>query len=145
MAEISQVSVVNGVPNAGTGDVPTLVPVRNLLTEIRDKIIAAPATQATLASVLAKIISAPATEAKQDAIIAALALLAPAGGAIQVTKSDDTVLTGVRSIKVGGAGTVVATIGGADFTFTCSDGEVLPVRATKVKLASTATNIVALT
>lgn len=73
MAELDQISVVGGIPSSGTGEVPTLAPVRDVMIEVRDKLIASPATQATLASVLAKIISAPATEAKQDALIAVLA------------------------------------------------------------------------
>lgn len=75
MAELTQISVTGGIPSGGTGDVPTLAPVRDAILEVRDKMIASPATQATLASILAKIISSPATEAKQDAAIAATATI----------------------------------------------------------------------
>lgn len=181
--EIAILGMAPGGSSGGDASAANQAAQSALLTEIRDKLIAAPATQATLASVLAKLtsdpatqttlaavltaitaqaayldgieggnasilaklIAAPATEAKQDALVSALNLLAPASGAIAVTPSDTTTLANVRSLKIGGAGTVVATIGGNDFTFTCSAGEMLPIRATKVKAASTATNIVALT
>lgn len=75
MAELNEISVTAGIPSAGTGEVPTLAPVRDAIIEVRDKLIASPATQATLASILAKIISAPATEAKQDSVIAGQATI----------------------------------------------------------------------
>jgi len=88
----------------------------------------------------------PATQPTLEAVLAAVAGLAPASGAIAVTPSDATVLANVRSIYVGNGGNVVATIGGTDFTFTnVADGTTLPIRATKIKAATTATNIVALT
>jgi hypothetical protein len=83
MAEIAEVHVTDGVPDTGTGEAPTLAPVRDavlagnaLLTTIDADTaalvlaLADPATQTTLAAVLAKIIAAPATEAKQDTLIA---------------------------------------------------------------------------
>lgn len=88
----------------------------------------------------------PATQATLASVLAALLDLAPAAGAISVTPSDTTVLANVRSLKIGTGGTIVVTIGGSDFTFTVSDGETLPVKATKVKATgTTATGIVALT
>lgn len=62
-----------------------------------------------------------------------------------VTPSDSTVLSGVRAIYVGGAGTIVVTpASGADVTFTVPAGGTLLISPTKVKAASTATGIVAL-
>lgn len=87
-----------------------------------------------------------ATGTKQDAAKASIDLTVPAGGALTVTPSDITTLSGVRALYIGGGGTVVATIGGSDFSFVgVVTGSILPVRATKVKAATTATNIVALT
>ena len=81
-----------------------------------------------------------------DGIEAALALIAPAGGVINLTTGgDNNALTGVRAIVVGGAGTVVATVAGTDYTFTCVAGQQLNIRATAVKAASTATGMRALT
>lgn len=49
-----------------------------------------------------------------------------------------------RALRVGTAGTVVVSdAAGTDVTYTCVAGEVLMVRARKVKTASTATGIVA--
>lgn len=57
------------VPSDSTG--AEIVPATQAtLAAVLAKIIAAPSTEATLASVLAKIISAPSTEAKQDTLIA---------------------------------------------------------------------------
>lgn len=87
-----------------------------------------------------------ATQATLAALLAAAQALAVAGGGIAVTKSDTTVLTGVRGIYVGTGGDVVATVGGEDFTFkNVSDGTTLPIKATKIKAATTAADIVALT
>jgi hypothetical protein len=61
------------------------------LTAIKNKLIAAPSTEATLASVLAKIIAAPATEGKQDVIIAALTTL------LGYTDSMETLLTAIQN------------------------------------------------
>lgn len=88
-----------------------------------------------------------ATSANQTSQKASIDLTLPAGGGQAVTPSDSTTLSGVRALYIGGGGTMVATVGGADLTFVgLVAGTVLPVRATKVKLTgTTATNIVALT
>jgi hypothetical protein len=68
-----------------------------------------------------------------------------AGSFTAVTPSDSTVLKGVRALYVGGAGTVIATNAqGADITFTVPAGATLLISPSKVKVASTATLIVAL-
>lgn len=85
-----------------------------------------------------------ATEVTLAAVLDALLDIAPASTAVAVSPSDSTVLVGVRALQVGNGGTVIATVGGVDATFTCPDGAILPIRATKVKTASTASNIVAL-
>jgi hypothetical protein len=85
-----------------------------------------------------------ATEATLEAVLEALLDVAPASSAAAVTPSDVTVLVGVRALQIGTGGTVIATVGGVDATFTCADGDILPIKATKVKAASTASNIVAL-
>lgn len=64
-----------------------------------------------------------------------------------VTASDSTVLSGVRSLYIGGAGDVVATpVSGPDVTFTAVPaGTILPIGPIKVKATgTTATGIVAL-
>jgi hypothetical protein len=62
-----------------------------------------------------------------------------------VTKSDATILTGVKGLFIGGAGDVVLTDqNGTDATFTCVAGQLLPVSPKHVKAATTATAIVAL-
>lgn len=88
-----------------------------------------------------------ASAANQVAEKASIDLTVPAGGAIAVTPSDSTVLSGVRAIYVGTGGNVAVTVGGSDVTFVnVSAGLILPVRATKVLLTgTTASNIVALT
>lgn len=70
----------------------------------------------------------------------------PAANAAAVVASDATVFDPPsRSIYVGTGGSVVATIGGSDVTFTnVPDGSILPIVATKVKAATTASDIVRL-
>jgi hypothetical protein len=90
--------------------------------------------------------------ASQEAILGALSLvqagvdlIAPATALQPVAPSDATVLTGVRAIYVGTGGNLVLTIGGQDVTLNnIADGTLLPVKGvTKVKLVTTASNIVA--
>jgi hypothetical protein len=77
------------------------------------------------------------------AIAASTAAAEPAATGGAVSPSDSTVLSGVRALYVGGAGTVVATVGGVDLTFVAVPvGTQLQIKATKVKAATTATNIV---
>lgn len=86
-----------------------------------------------------------ATEITLAAVLAALLDAAPATSAVAVTPSDSTELVGVRALQIGVGGTLTVTAGGVDATFTCSDGNIIPIKATKVKLTgTTATNIVAL-
>jgi len=83
-----------------------------------------------------------ATAANQATLNSTAADAAPAASAGPVTPSDTTTLT-AKAIWVGGAGNVVATIGGTDVTFTSvAAGTLLPIKATKIKAATTATNIV---
>lgn len=73
--------------------------------------------------------------------------MAPANHAAAVTKSDSTVFSPAASaLYVGGTGDVVVTTeGGEDATFIgVPTGFILPIRCTKVKAATTATNIVRL-
>ena len=70
---------------------------------------------------------------------------ASASNAQAVTPSDVTVLENCRALYVGTGGDVVATVGGQDVTFVnVPDGTWLPVMATKVKAATTASDIVRL-
>lgn len=86
-----------------------------------------------------------ATEATLESVRDAILAVAPASSCVAVTPSDSTVLAGVRSIYVGTGGTVVATVGGSDVTFAnVPDGTTLPIKATKIKAASSASSIVAL-
>ena len=74
-------------------------------------------------------------------------LSSPADTAAAVAKSDSTVLDTTRALYIGGAGDLVVTMAkGGDVTFKAVPaGSVLPIRVTKVKAATTATDIVALT
>lgn len=71
----------------------------------------------------------------------------PADRVTAVTPSDATDLTGVRGIRVGGAGNlVVRMINAPDTSVTipdCIAGELLPIRVTRVMAATTATGITA--
>ncbi len=73
-------------------------------------------------------------------------LESPATTAVAVTTHDSNELDPTpRAIYVGGAGNVVATMNGVDVTFVgVQAGSVLPIRPTKIKTASTATSMVAL-
>lgn len=69
---------------------------------------------------------------------------APGTGAVAVTPSDATTFDPpLRSLFVGGAGNVTITgLDGVDAVFTgVTAGSILPVCCTKVKAATTATNI----
>jgi len=79
-----------------------------------------------------------------ELLVKLVTLALAAENAVEITPSDVTVLTAC-ALYVGGAGSVVATIGGVDVTFAAVPaGTLLPVKATKVKAASTATSIVGL-
>lgn len=85
-----------------------------------------------------------------DEIKAAIRVSTPsldaAANAAPVVKSDATVFAPTsRAIYVGGAGDVVATIGGTDVTFLAVPaGSILPIAATKIKAATSATDMVRL-
>jgi hypothetical protein len=70
----------------------------------------------------------------------------PSGYWAAVTTSDTNVLTGVLSVYVGTAGDLVAEDqSGHQVTFAAVPaGAVLPIRPTKILIASTASNIVVL-
>jgi hypothetical protein len=73
------------------------------------------------------------------------AATAPASQAASVTPSDSTALRTTRGIYVGGGGTLVVTMLGVDSTFiNVPSGTILPIQVQKVKLATTATFILAL-
>ena len=66
--------------------------------------------------------------------------------AVAVTESDSTVLAPTLGLFVGGAGNLTVTMAGdeADVVFTgVVAGTYLPISVTKVKAATTATNITA--
>jgi hypothetical protein len=66
---------------------------------------------------------------------------------VAITKSDDTVLVGVRALYVGGAGDVAVRAPGSSTTITfvgVPAGTVLPIVVGKVMAATTATSIVGL-
>ncbi len=74
-------------------------------------------------------------------------LTSPASKAFAITPNDSLDLSEItRAIYVGGAGDLtVQMMDGADATFVgVSAGTLLPLRARRVKVASTATNIVGL-
>lgn len=71
----------------------------------------------------------------------------PANDFAAVTKSDSTVLSGVRALYIGGAGDVVVRSAGSSTSVTFKAvpaGTILPAQAEKVMAATTATDIVAL-
>ena len=71
----------------------------------------------------------------------------PASKVAAVTPSDDTDLTGTRGLYIGGDGDVLIRTIFTDSTVTFAAvpaGSILPVQATRVMAATTATNIVAL-
>lgn len=78
MPNLTSVSIVDGNPTSGTGTVSTIDALIAVVAKesggnldaILTKLSADPASQTTLAAVLAKLIAAPATEAKQDTLIA---------------------------------------------------------------------------
>ena len=77
------------------------------------------------------------------------AALMPAENAVAITPADADMAVVCRAIYVGGAGTVVVkpvgSEGDASVTFVAVPaGTVLPIRATQIKGASTATGIVAI-
>lgn len=76
----------------------------------------------------------------------ALALQSPASDLDVITPSDATVLSDVRSLWVGGTGDVVVVINGNERTIVgVPAGTLLPISGvTKVKVATTASNILAL-
>lgn len=62
-----------------------------------------------------------------------------------IVPADATVLSGIRSLHVGGAGTVIAkNAAGTAVTFTCVAGQRLEISPIAIMTASTATGIVAL-
>lgn len=77
---------------------------------------------------------------------AAEGLTSPADNQVTITPSDSTDLAFTsRAIRVGVGGTLVVTpaSGGSDVTYTVYNGEVLPIRVTRVKATgTTATNLV---
>lgn len=70
----------------------------------------------------------------------------PAKNAAAVVPSDATVFTPTRGLYIGVAGNVVVTMYGSAnvVTFANAPVGILPVQVTKVMVATTATNIVAL-
>lgn len=74
------------------------------------------------------------------------AVLAPARDFFAITPADSDLSVIPKAIFVGGAGTVIATPagGGSAVTFTVPAGTILPIRARRVALASTATGLVGL-
>jgi hypothetical protein len=69
---------------------------------------------------------------------------ASSASAFPIVPSDATVIA-TRAVYVGGAGDVIATIGGTDVTFkSVPTGQFLPIKATKIKAATSATFLVGL-
>lgn len=69
----------------------------------------------------------------------------PASKVTNITASDSTDLTGVRELRIGGAGNLsIRSIAqpGTTVTFAVTAGERVPVRVTRVMAATTATGIV---
>lgn len=69
----------------------------------------------------------------------------PSFDGVAVTKSDSSVLVGVRALWVGGAGDLTLTLRSGDVVIKAVPaGTLLPIGPSKVKSATTATDIVAL-
>ncbi|MCK1407661.1 hypothetical protein [Bradyrhizobium sp. 76] len=75
-----------------------------------------------------------------------IAGLAGAADAVAVTPSDSTVLSAVRALFVGTGGNLTLTFPSGDVVLkNVANGQLLPVRPSKVKVATTAADIVAFT
>ncbi|MFT4115419.1 spike base protein, RCAP_Rcc01079 family [Bradyrhizobium sp.] len=75
-----------------------------------------------------------------------IATLASAFDAVVVTPSDSTVLSGVRALWVGTGGNLTLSFPSGDIVVkNVASGQLLPVRPSKVKAATTAADIVAFT
>ena len=97
-----------------------------------------PASDAGLATAAAQ----TTAQASFTAIAASAAAVEPFSTGGSVTPSDATVLSGVRGLWVGGAGNLTVTTAGGDVVLNgVPAGTLIPVKATKVKAATTATNI----
>ena len=72
-------------------------------------------------------------------------LEAPARNFAAVTPADSDLAAIPKALFIGGGGTVIATpaAGGSAVTFTVPPGMILPIRPSRIALASTATGIVA--
>lgn len=71
----------------------------------------------------------------------------PSSKGVAITPSDGTDLTGVRTVLVGGAGTVIVRFTrdpSTSIIITAVAGQILPVIITRVMAASTATGLVGL-
>ena len=90
----------------------------------------------------------PTPSSRTGGLQVATPLLDPYQFFAAVTPSDTTVLVGVRALYIGsttgGTDLVLTDQAGVDTTFTAVAGMVLKVSPTKVKAATTATDIVAL-
>lgn len=86
-----------------------------------------------------------ATAAKQDELLAVMQNQSAATTWFAITPADTALATVPDAIYVGGAGTIVARGSNAvDATFTVTAGQILPIRPTQVRAASTATGIIGL-
>lgn len=75
----------------------------------------------------------------------AVAATGPTFDGAAVAKSDSTLLVGVRALWVGGAGDLTLTVRTGDIVIKAVPaGTLLPIGPSKVKNATTATDIVAL-
>lgn len=86
-----------------------------------------------------------ATAAKQDELLAVMQNQSAATNWFAITPADTALATVPDAIYVGGAGAIVARGSNAvDATFTVTAGQILPIRPTQVRAASTATGIIGL-
>lgn len=103
------------------------------------------ATPVPVSGTVTATVTGVATASKQDELLAVVTNQGAATSWFAITPADAALSTVPDAIYVGGAGNlVVRGSNNVDATFAVSAGQVLPIRPTQVRAASTATGIIGL-